>query len=233
MANLDESQELELEEDHEQEVSQQNDFDADTSDDEVDVDVDLEQIDDLAMYAKAQTLKKRKAFAQAKKERLARVAAENKLKEELEKNTLEEQERLNKLNADLEAERTRLQELESQLQQERLSKKDMEFKYTAEKHGVKDVEFLQYKFIKKMNSIEGDEEKMKEFTLDGWLGELKTENPDYFKGSEPAPKPNSGLNNMNNATPQATYNQSVANAKMTEQEEKNAWEEYKKNLQGV
>lgn len=163
--------------------------------DEVDLSkFDLSDLEDYQEAVKDLTLKKRKAYEQAKKERLAREALQKEIDELRSSYKMAEHEELAALKAELAAKETAQRELENQLQAEKSRQADLMFKHAAEIHKAKETDFLRFKLNEHLKNAD-----LESFNVTDWMSEMKQNHKAMFDDEAPqAPerKPANTTNNM-------------------------------------
>lgn len=190
----------------------------------------LDDIDNLAEFARAQLKQKQKANAQAKAEREAREKLEREFQQELEKVKMAEKEELERLQAIVAEREAEISAARNSLQQSLAAQAELRFQHAAEKADLKETEFVQYKLSKHLESLQSDPSAMQGFDIDNWMIEMKGNHPSLF-GS---PKPQERTPATSGALPTANQAQ-VPNGTIAESVGKNvaardsAWDAYVKS----
>ena len=195
---------------------------------------DLQDIED-AKNALADLLKKkRKAYKQAEKERLAKEQALQDLEDLRSNLKMAENEELETLKAQLQQQQQALQEAQDRIEQEQRKQADIMFKHAADMHKAKETDFIRFKLNEHLKSADTDN-----FDINSWMSEMKQKHPAMFEnetqrhiqqqktassGLPPAPAASSGNVNYADIAAQRDY---TARGK---KERDNAWEAHKRAI---
>jgi hypothetical protein len=213
---------------------QQSDFDSQLHQQIEDVNLDNFDLDDLEDYQEALkdlTVKKRKAYDQAKKERLAKEALQKEIDELRRNQKMAENDELEALRLQLQEKERAHQEAMQELQNEKSRQADLMFNHAAEIHNAKEKDFLRFKLGEHLKS----NSDLENFNVSNWMSEMKTNHPAMFAQAqaEQQRKPANTTNNTQASQPAAgsTYQSGVADKVSTSPKDKrqrdSEWEAYK------
>lgn len=214
---------------------QQPDFESqfDAEMDQVSLDnFDLEDLEDYQKAILDLTKKKRKAYDQAKRERLAKEALQKEIEDLRSSQKMAENEELEALRLQLQAKEQEQANLLQELQQEKSRQADMMFDHAAELHKAKERDFLKFKLQEHLKSADTEN-----FSINSWMEQMKQNHPAMFDEKEARKLASTTNNTQHTGQPASTqYKQGVADKlSLTVDDKKkrdSAWEAYckEKNL---
>lgn len=124
------------------------------------------------------TRKKRKAYAQAKAERLEKERLQAEIEQIRSNQKMEVNEEIAKLKAEKEAIEAAHAEAMRLVQVEKNKQAELRFSHAAEKHNVTDSEFVKFQLSKQISSL--DDAALDSFDINAWMNEQKSKHPIAF-----------------------------------------------------